>query len=106
MIRQGLIEQEVLHEIAMSIGESIELENMLAECIPVFLRGLGCATAAVLLRDEQDDFYTPTYILPRAAVRNHFLHQAINHSLECLTNREPLPTPLCYFDSVGLFYYA
>ena len=58
MIRQGLIEQEVLHEIAMSIGESIELESMLAECIPVFLRGLGCATAAVLLRDEQDDFYT------------------------------------------------
>lgn len=36
MIRQGLIEQEVLHEIAMSIGESIEMENMLAECIPVF----------------------------------------------------------------------
>lgn len=106
MIRQGLIEQEVLHEIAMSIGESIELESMLAECIPVFLRGLGCATAAVLLRDEQDDFYTPTYILPRAAVRNHFLHQAINHSLECLTNHEPLPIPLCYFDSVGLFYYA
>lgn len=106
MIRQGLIEQEVLHEIAMSIGESIELEKMLAECIPVFLRGLGCATAAVLLRDEQADFYAPTYILPRAAVRNHFLHQAINRSLECLTNHDQLPMPLCYFESVGLFYYA
>lgn len=106
MIRQGLIEQEVLHEIAMSIGESIELENMLAECIPVFLRGLGCATAAVLLRDEQDDFYTPTYILPRAAVRNQYLHQAINRSLECLTHRESLPIPLCHFESIGLYYYA
>lgn len=106
MIRQGLIEQEVLHEIAMSIGESIELEKMLAECIPVFLRGLGCASAVVLLRDEQDDFYTPTYILPRAAVRNHYLHQAINRSLECLTNNDVLPTPLCYFESAGLFYYA
>jgi signal transduction histidine kinase/HPt (histidine-containing phosphotransfer) domain-containing protein/ActR/RegA family two-component response regulator len=106
MIRQGLIEQEVLHEIAMSIGESIELDAMLAECIPVFLRGLGCATAAVLLRDEQDDFYTPSYILPRAAVRNNFLHQAINRSLECLANHETLPIPLCYFESAGLFYYA
>jgi hypothetical protein len=38
MIRQGLIEQEVLHEIAMSIGESIELETMLAECIHVYRR--------------------------------------------------------------------
>ncbi|ACQ93003.1 Hpt sensor hybrid histidine kinase [Tolumonas auensis DSM 9187] len=106
MIRQGLIEQEVLHEIAMSIGESIELEKMLAECIPVFLRGLGCATAVVLLRDEQDDFYTPSYILPRAAVRNNYLHQAINHSLECLINHEPLPVPLRYFESAGLYYYA
>lgn len=106
MIRQGLIEQEVLHEIAMSIGESIEMENMLAECIPVFLRGLGCATAAVLLRDEQDEFYTPTYILPRAAVRNHHLHQAINRSVECLTVHEPLPVPLCHFESTGLYYYA
>ncbi len=106
MIRQGLIEQEVLHEISMSIGESIEMENMLAECIPVFLRGLGCATAAVLLRDEQDEFYTPTYILPRAAVRNHHLHQAINRSVECLTVHEPLPVPLCHFESTGLYYYA
>lgn len=106
MIRQGLIEQEVLHEIAISIGESIEMENMLAECIPVFLRGLGCATAAVLLRDEQDEFYTPTYILPRAAVRNHHLHQAINRSVECLTVHEPLPVPLCHFESTGLYYYA
>lgn len=106
MIRQGLIEQEVLHEIAMSIGESIEMENMLAECIPVFLRGLGCATAAVLLRDEQDEFYIPTYILPRAAVRNHHLHQAINRSVECLTVHEPLPVPLCHFESTGLYYYA
>lgn len=106
MIRQGLIEQEVLHEIAMSIGESIEMEKMLAECIPVFLRGLGCATAAVLLRDEQDEFYTPTYILPRAAVRNHHLHQAINRSVECLTGDEPLPVPLRYFESTGLYYYA
>jgi Signal transduction histidine kinase len=106
VIRQGLIEQEVLHEIAMSIGEGIELEKMLSECIPVFLRGLGCATAVVLLRDEQDDFYTPSYILPRAAVRNQYLHQAINHSLECLTHHEALPVPLCYFESAGLYYYA
>jgi len=106
VIRQGLIEQEVLHEIAMSIGESIELEKMLAECIPVFLRGLGCATAAVVLRDEQDDFYTPTYILPRAAVRNQFLHQAINHSIECLTSGQPFPEQPCYFETAGLYYYG
>lgn len=106
MIRQGFIEQEVLHEIAMSIGESIEQEKMLAECIPVFLRSLGCATAAVLLQDEDDNFYTPSYILPRAAVRNHFLHQAINKTIECLSNAETLPFPLFHFQDSELYYYA
>lgn len=100
-----LIEQEVLHEIAMSIGESIELEKMLSECIPIFLRGLGCATAAILLRDESDDFYTPSYILPRAAARNQWLHQAIEKTLLYIQSDKPIPSPLCYFDS-GLYYYA
>lgn len=104
-MRQDLIEQEVLHEIAMSIGESIELEAMLSECIPIFLRGLGCATAAVLLKDESDDFYTPNYILPRAAARNQLLHQAIQRTLAYLQANQPIPSPLCHFEG-GLYYYA
>ena len=106
MIRQGLIEQEVLHEIAMSIGESIELDAMLAECIPIFLRGLGCATAVVLLKDEADQFYTPNFILPRAAMRNKYLHQAIEQSISYLNSQQPLPVPLCYFDAIDVQYYA
>lgn len=106
MIRQGLIEQEVLHEIAMSIGESIELEAMLAQCIPIFLRGLGCSTAIVLLKDEDDHFYTPSYILPRAAMRNKYLHQAIERAISLLNQEQEFPSPLCHITQTDIHYYA
>ena len=94
-----LIEQEVLHEIAMSIGTSLELEPMLAECIPVFIRGLGCSAAAVLLQDSECGFYTPHLILPKAAIRNRDLHQAMAIATDRHTARQlaqgPLVIPEC-----------
>ena len=95
MNHQGLIEQEVLHEIAMSIGVTLELNGMLRECLPVFVRGLGCCTAALLLHDDECGFFTPRAILPHAAMRNQGLHSAMAKAIELYIVGESFPVPLC-----------
>lgn len=94
MNHQGLIEQEVLHEIAMSIGITLELNGMLRECLPIFVRGLGCCTAALLLHDDECGFFTPRAILPHAAMRNQGLHRAMAQAIELFMAGKPFPVPL------------
>ncbi|GAA4492746.1 response regulator [Pseudaeromonas paramecii] len=106
MIQPGLIEQEVLHEIAMSIGESLEMDAMLNHAIPIFLRGLGCATAAMLLCGEEEEGGEagPVFILPRAAQRNQQLNDILARyarQLPQMTLPALLETP-----ASGLYYYA
>lgn len=105
MSHKNFIEQEVLHEIAMSIGASLELGKMLKECLPVFVRGLGCCTAAILLKDNDCDFFTPRVILPHAAMRNQILHRAMAQAIEQSISATPLSVPLDIKDS-RYFYYA
>lgn len=102
--RTGLIEQEVLHEIAMSIGISLDLNEMLRECLPIFVRGLGCCTAAVLMRDNECGFYTPKAILPHAAMRNHGLHQAMGKAIEYCQQQQRFPVPLLETQEKHLYY--
>ncbi len=105
MSHKNFIEQEVLHEIAMSIGASLELGKMLKECLPVFVRGLGCCTAVILLKDNDCDFFTPRVILPHAAMRNQILHRAMAQAIEQSISATPLSVPLDIKDS-RYFYYA
>lgn len=105
MIQQGLIEQEVLHEIAMAIGESLEMEAMLNHAIPIFLRGLGCATAAVLVcGDGEVDGSAPVFILPRAANRNQQLNDILARYCAKMPQLD-LPA-LLETPQSGLYYYA
>ena len=99
MSHKNLIEQEVLHEIARSIGASLDLNQMLRECLPVFVRGLGCCTAAILLKDADCDFFTPKMILPHAAMRNQDLHKAMAVAIEQTVAGIPLSVPLNMADS-------
>ena len=94
MANSNLLEQEVLHEIAMSIGISLDLDEMLHECLPIFVRGLGCCTAAVLLQDEECGFFAPKCILPHAAMRNRGLHLAMAKAIDLSTSSQALPVPL------------
>ena len=50
-----LVQQEVLQEIAMSIGTSLNLEQMLKSTLPVFMRRLGCTLASVVTRRGEED---------------------------------------------------
>ena len=104
MTNTNLIEQEVLHEIAMSIGTSLDLDEMLRECLPIFVRGLGCCTAAVLLQDEQCGFFTPKCILPHAAMRNRGLHLAMAKAIDLSASSQPFPTPLSLSSDKHLYY--
>ncbi|MFC3914119.1 response regulator [Pseudaeromonas sharmana] len=99
-----LIEQEVLHEIAMAIGTSLDLDMMLQECIPVLVRGLGCCTAAVLLQDSECRFYTPHLILPKAAIRNRDLHQAMAIAIDLQTAEQMRQGALPIEESLHHYY--
>ncbi|MBU6993634.1 PAS domain-containing hybrid sensor histidine kinase/response regulator [Ferrovum myxofaciens] len=50
-----MVQQEVLQEIAMSIGISLNLEQMLKSTLPVFMRRLGCTLASVVTRCGEED---------------------------------------------------
>ena len=47
MLSQDLLQRDVLYEIAMAIGGSLESERMLSACLPIFLRRLGGTAVAV-----------------------------------------------------------
>ena len=104
MTNTNLIEQEVLHEIAMSIGTSLDLDEMLHACLPIFVRGLGCCTAAVLLKDEECGFFAPKCILPHAAMRNRGLHLAMAKAIDLSASSQPFPTPLSLSSDAHLYY--
>jgi signal transduction histidine kinase len=104
MANTSLIEQEVLHEIAMSIGISLDLGDMLRECLPIFVRGLGCCTAAVLLQDGECGFFTPKCILPHAAMRNRGLHQAMAKAIDLHTSDQAFAIPLMEQAEQHLYY--
>lgn len=104
MANTSLIEQEVLHEIAMSIGISLDLGEMLRECLPIFVRGLGCCTAAVLLQDGECGFFTPKSILPHAAMRNRGLHQAMAKAIDFHASNQSFPIPLLELAEQHLYY--
>lgn len=101
---QTLLEQEVILQIAMSIGTRLSLDDMLADCLPVFVRGLGCHTAAVLLQDKECGFFTPRTILPQAALRNRHLHQAMAEMIEMEIAGHSFPALLPISNGKGCFY--
>ncbi len=104
MANTSLIEQEVLHEIAMSIGVSLNMDEMLRECLPIFVRGLGCCTAAVLLKDDECGFFTPKCILPHAAMRNRYLHQAMAQAIDQHAPGQMFSIPLLEFKEQHIYY--
>lgn len=68
MLSQDLLQRDVLYEIAMAIGGSLESERMLSACLPIFLRRLG-GTAVAVWRGSATapDSLKPLRALPRNA---------------------------------------
>lgn len=57
------IQEQVLFEIAMSLGSSLDLEKMLSTALSTYLRRLCCMGAAVFI--EEDGTYTEQFSIPR-----------------------------------------
>jgi PAS domain S-box-containing protein len=57
------LQREVLFEIAMAIGASLDRRTMLQSCLPVLLRRLDCTAVSVL--EERHEGLRPVYTLPR-----------------------------------------
>lgn len=58
-------ELEILHEMTMSIGSSLDLVTMLKQCMPVMMRRLDCTMGGVIRIN--DGLATPLYVVPRNA---------------------------------------
>ncbi len=71
-----LYQREILHEMAMSIGASLDMGDMLKACIPGILKRLDCAMAWVMEMDGE--CVEPAFRLPRnapTATLEHYLAQ-------------------------------
>jgi len=98
------IEQEVLHEIAMSIGTSLDLQSMLKCAISVVLRRLGCTVASVLLQDAPGRPLQQVFTLPFRAKDNSELAAAVGRAIELISTDEDLPVPLSCTDAPPIHY--
>lgn len=72
-------ELQVYFEMAMAVGNSVDLDQMLRESLTVWLRKLNCLAGVVLQREEQADGNAYAIIagLPRAASRNTLVAAAL-----------------------------
>lgn len=84
MSHNRLYEFEVLHEIAMAIGVSLDRDGMLGHCLPLFLRRLRCTSVTVLA-----DGPRIVMSVPRSVDIRSLLPQLD----EALSSDDPLPVP-------------
>lgn len=84
-------EIQVLYETAMSIGSSMDLLEMLKNCLPVFLRKLNCTGGAVVkVRQNKDQAIQEdlVYSIPRRIPKNP-TYQAATLALQKILAKHP-----------------
>ncbi|WP_432738628.1 PAS domain S-box protein [Maridesulfovibrio sp. FT414] len=59
------IQEQILLEIAMSLGSSLDLQKMLSRALSTYLRRLCCMGAAVLLRSDETARYDIRFHIPK-----------------------------------------
>jgi two-component system, sensor histidine kinase and response regulator len=82
MEHDKLYQLEILHEIAMSIGASLDMATMLKSSLPLFLRRLDCTMASVIA--VRNGRTTPLYTLPRSASLAHLDSLLENHAQQAV----------------------
>lgn len=78
----SLLKERIYYEIAMSIGNSLDLDIMLRECLATYLRKLNCLAGAVLIRKEAPgglSFFQTAYTIPKRLNRNSSIRTAIEN---------------------------
>lgn len=72
-MKDALIKIQIYYEIAMSIGNSLDLKKMLKNSLSAYLRKLNCSAGVVLaLKEHLEDIFQfePLFSIPRNVGRN------------------------------------
>ncbi len=86
-MNQDLIQIQIFYEIAMSIGNSLDLRQMLKECIGTYLRKLNCLAGMVFEQTVASDLhecFEPQFTMPVNLKRN----PAYRHIIDLLPDSE------------------
>ncbi len=103
-MKRSLLEIQVFYEIAMSIGNSLDINKMLQESLTAYLRKLNCSAGAVFTLEQgpgQERYLKKVYSIPREVTRNKACIEALKQVPEDLsgpawmefTQRLPLQGP-------------
>ena len=88
----SFISEHIFYEIAMSIGNSMDLGVMVKEVLSTYLRKLNCLAGAVLQQVEDNQgntSFVPVYAIPKRMQRN----SAVREGLETIpANLNPVET--------------
>lgn len=95
----SLLKERIYYEIAMSIGNSLDLDIMLRECLATYLRKLNCLAGAVLIRKETPEgisSFETAYTIPKRLNRN----SSIRIAIEAIPGAFDKETLVNYFHSL------
>jgi hypothetical protein len=102
-MKESVLQLQVFYEIAMALGNSLDLNEMLQESLTVYLRKLNCSAGAILMMTEQyKTFYqfTPVFSIPREIKKNETYRHAMKRIPDSLPKIQ-LPRFLKYFPIHG-----
>lgn len=111
-MKSNAIEMQTLFEIAMAIGNSLDMDAMLTECIPAYLSNLNFSGGAVFEMTARPNGvfgFDNIYSLPTGTVRSTFFekellqipHPMDEHAIKGYLNRLPISETS---DKLGLVY--
>ncbi|NIM18312.1 MAG: response regulator [Candidatus Aminicenantes bacterium] len=81
-MKNSLIQLQVFYEIAMSIGNSLDINKMLQESLTAYLKKLNCSAGAVFWLETLPEGvcrFVPVYSIPREIKRNPTCRHALEH---------------------------
>ncbi|MET0087898.1 MAG: EAL domain-containing protein [Sedimenticola sp.] len=78
----------------MSIGNSLDMQQMLKESLSVITRRLGCSVTTLLHQKPGDKSFEPVITIPLRASDNPQLNNVKSRAIELINSGVPLPCPL------------
>ncbi len=89
---QDLQQLEILYELSMSIGDSLDMRRMLKSSISTFLKKINCVAGGVyriIDREDEARSFEEIYVIPRRTKRNIAYQEAITLITEMLADSRP-----------------
>ena len=72
-MNENMVQMQVYYEIAMSIGNSLQLKEMIRESLSAYLRKLNCSAGLILIKKDRPEggaTFETFYSIPRNVERN------------------------------------